>query len=219
VNGNGDSVSVQKEPDGREIAEIKNGEIIYVEYSCFYDGDYWGIGFFNPPDRRGDYGWVKMDQLLVIYDFISFDEEHFKEFYTYNGDYDEIKKVGAAIAWTWPGSGTTFWTIENLDTENLLVSYAYLDKDGREWGFVNYLYGSRNIWICLSEPLNRDIPAFNPIPEPILWESETVHREIEKSANAMLWIIIVLVAILVIGTVVLIKIFWKPNKVKPEIEE
>ena len=221
ANGDGGSVSVKNEPgDGRELESVKNGEVLEIEYSCLYESEYWGLVYES--------GWVKMDQLLVIYDYISFDEEHQGEFYQYNGDYAEIKKAGAALAWHWPGSGEPIWTIQDIDTESFYVSHAYKDKDGREWGFVTYFYGSRNIWVCISDPMNRNIPAFNPAPEPVFWKSDTTHKEIEESDksktssyelngsdNFTLWIIIGSVAALVIVTAVLIMIFWRPNKVKP----
>jgi len=208
VNGEGGSVSVKSEPDGKEIGVFQNGDKVYIEYSCFYNGDYWGLVSIVPS------GWVKLDEMLVMYDYISFEEEHIDEFYTYDGNYDELKKTKSAIIWPWPGADEPQWTVEDLDTDNFYVSHAYKDKDGREWGFVTYLYGSRNVWVCLSDPLNRDIPVFNPASEPTSWDSETPHKEIEKSANSMLWIIIGLVAVVVIGTAILIKIFWKPDKVK-----
>ena len=65
--------------------------------------------------------------------------------------------------------------------------------------------------MCLSDPLNREIPAFNPPPEPVRWVSETEHTEIWQSDNTVP-IVIIMVALLVIGTAVLIKVFWKPNK-------
>ena len=216
VNGEGGSASVKNEPgDGKGFDVIENGETVYIKYSCLYEGDYWGL-FSNYSDKTSNfiYGWIQLDQLLVQYDYISFEEEHQKEFYQYNGDYAEIKKTNSAIIWPWPGADAPLWTVEDWDTDNFYVSHAYKDKDGREWGFVTYLYGSRNVWICLSDPLNRDIPVFNPAPEPTFWKSETVHTEIEKFANPTLWIIIGLVAVLVIGTAVLIKIFWKPNQNK-----
>ena len=219
VNGAVGSVSVKEAPGSKkEIAVIENREIIFLEYSCLYKGEYWGLASIVNPDKTSAqwrlYGWVNTNQLFVFYDYVAFEEGHFKELYSYKGDYAEIKKTGAAIAWPWPGAGAPLWTIEDLDTSSFRVSYAYTDEQGREWGFVTYLYGSPNIWFCLSDPLNRDIPAFNPAPEPTPWESETVHIDIGKSANPTLAPIIVLVVALVIGTVVLIKLFWKPNRIR-----
>jgi len=202
-------VQVKNEPgSNRGDAIIVNGEVIYMDYSCLYSGEFWGF------TQRYD-GWVKIDnQLLVLYDYVAFEEDHLKDFYTYEGDYVEIKETKAAVAWPWPGADSPLWTVEDLDTTNFRVLHAYKDEQGREWGFVTYLYGSPNIWFCLSDPLNRNIPAFNPASEPMIWESDTEHTDIGKSENSPIGLIIVLVAALVIGTIILIRVFWKPNETK-----
>ncbi|MCL2151944.1 MAG: hypothetical protein FWH57_03125 [Oscillospiraceae bacterium] len=215
-----DLVSVQKAPNlNAKIGVIESGEIVYIKYSCLFKGEYWGLVSLDTGDKYID-GWVKTDQLLVMYDYIEFEEDHPGEFYQYNGEYDELKKEGAAVVWPWPGADAPLWTIENLNAESFHVMYAYTDEQGREWGFVTYLYGQRNIWVCLSDPLNLDIPAFNAAKKPRVWESETLHIDISqpgytpKNESSMLLVIIILVAALVANTVVLIKMFWKPTKAK-----
>jgi hypothetical protein len=209
ANGENGSVAVKKAPGARgNMARIKNGEVIFISSSCLYDGDFWGFTFAHS-------GWIKLEQMLVLYDYVAFEEDHLDELYYYTGDYAEIKETRSAIAWPWPGADALLWTFEDLDAENFTVSCTYKDHDGREWGFVTYLYGSRNIWVCLSDPLNRDIPVFNPAPAPMPWVSETVHVDIGKSGNTLLVLIVVLVAALVIGTGVLIKAVWKLDRGKP----
>ena len=150
--------------------------------------------------------------MLVLYDYVSFQEKFGHDFYTYSGEYERISEARGAVAWLWPGTDSPpLWTYEDLDADSFWVQYAYMDEDGREWGFVTYLYGRRNIWVCLSDPLNRDIPAFNPATEPEVWVSDTEHTNIKKTNDPMIIIILVLVAALAIGTVVLIKAFWKPK--------
>lgn len=206
ANGKDGFASVKEAPGAKgETGRLQNGEKTYIQYSCLYDGDYWGYSLVLQ-------GWIKTDQLLVLYDYVAFEEEHFDELYLYNGDYGIIKETRSAIAWAWPGADAPLWAIEDIDTEHFSVDYAYTDSEGREWGFVTNFTSSRNIWVCLSEPLNRDIPAFNPAPEPAPWVTETVHTEINASGDSMLWLIVGLVAVLVIGTAVLIRVFWKPRK-------
>ena len=211
ANGADGFVFVRTEPGSKKnLAKVANGETFFVRYSCLYNGDYWGFIFDHS-------GWIKLSEMLVLYDYVAFEEDHLDELYLYSGDYAAIKETCSAIAWPWPGADALLWTIEDLNIDNFRVSHAYKDDAGREWGFVTYLYGSRNIWFCLSDPLNRDIPVFNPVPEPGVWVSETEHIDIKlqmktpENDSSKLIVVIILVAALVIGTAVLIKIFWKPK--------
>ena len=211
ASGEGGSVPVKRYPGAvGDAATLQNGIIAYMQYSCLYDGDFWGF--------TSEYaGWVKLEQMLVLYDYVAFEEDHFGELYLYSGDYARIKETGAAIAWPWPGADAPIWTVEGLDADSFRVTYAYMDEEGREWGFVTYLYGNRYIWVCLSDPLNRDIPAFNPAPQPDKWESETVHIDIrhhmdeQGNESTVVIIILALVTLLVAGTALLIRLAWKPS--------
>jgi len=216
TNGEDGNVVVHDEPgaSGNKMI-LPNGNIINLMHSCLYDGVFWG---FTPEY----YGWVKMDEMLVLYDYIEFERNHYYDFYPYEGDYAKIKETRSAIIWQWPGSGIPLWTVEDLDTDNLRVINAYMDDDGREWGLVMYLYGGKYSWLCLSDPLNRDIPAFNPMPEARTWKSETKHIDVYRyqQKNELLLIIMItlLVVTLCVSTAVLIRIFWKPDMNKTEGE-
>ena len=205
------NATVWRSPDMEyQSGIIRNGEHALVEYTCLYNGEYWGL-------TSGFSGWVRMDQMLVEYDFISFSEEHSDEFYNYTGDFGRIKETRSAVAWPWPGADAPISTFDNLELDNLSISHVYLDAYGREWGFVSYLYRSSDVWFCLSEPLNSAIPAFNPAPEPGVWEPSIEHTNItglqvvRTDEFPIHIVIIVLAVILVAGTAVLIKVLWKPK--------
>ena len=209
VNMGDKPISVMLAPNSKkELALIEPEEVVHIYSSCLYKGDFWGITSRDPR------GWVKLSELLVLYDYVAFEEEHLEEFYTYKGDYSEIEKTKSALAWGWPGADAPMWTFEDLDTTSFSVLYAYKDSDGREWGFVTYLYDSPNIWLCLNDPLNRDMPVLNPAPKATVWESETAHNDIFENTENPAPLIIILVLVLVIGTALLIRVFWKPNSGK-----
>ena len=218
VNAPSGSATLKKEPGARNaIVEVENGESIYVSHSCLYNGKFWGLTSFYMESKQewSREGWILMDDLLVEYDYIAFAEEHYKEFYEYEGDMEEIISAGAALVWPWPGAETPRWRLEEFDLENLWIYTAYTDDAGREWGFVSYLYGSQNIWVCLSDPVNPDIPAFNSAKPPMKWTSDTEHTDIgEDEESNIPVLIIVLVAAVVLGTFILITVLWK--KKKPE---
>jgi len=176
ANGEDGYVSMKKEPGARrEVGKIENGETIYIQFTYNHNGESWGIAeFTEPKSERWTSGWTPMDQLQAKYDYISFDEEHSSEYYSYSDD-DTTHEPIDIVLWTWPGSGEIASTLQkewlDPDTDSYILNgptRAYKDSDGREWGFVGYFYGSRNSWICLSDPSNDNIPAFNPAPEPVL---------------------------------------------------
>ena len=209
ANGKDGTVAVKAKPGAKlNTTSIKNGSVIFIQYSCLYGGEFWGYAE-NAGDSRQYSGWVKLDQMLVNYDHITFAEEHQNEFYAYEGAYSEITDPWPCVTWPWPGAG-------NMQSEMTVnpvifsISHAYLDKEGREWGFISDYKRSRGLWICLSDPLNLDIPTFNPAPEPYPWVSVTTHVDL-KGKFAIVDIIIALVAVVVVGTAVLIRVFWKPK--------
>ena len=176
ANADGGYLSVKTEPGAvREVAEFKNGEIFDILCTYDFNGEIWGITEFSKPETLDwTAGWIPMDQLLAVYDYIAFEDEYGSGFYRYSGSVDMLFEVDNIVLWTWPGSGEIAWVLleENRDPENdgifLTPSSAYRDSDGREWGFLFNVYSVRNIWVCLSDQSNLDIPTFNPAPEPIL---------------------------------------------------
>lgn len=220
ANGESGSVSLKKEPESKvETALLENGDEIYIMFTYKHNGEVWGVTQIyyegTTPDKWTN-GWVHMNQLLLKYDYISFEEEHQSEFYDYTGEYSILYETDDIVFWTWPGSGEKAWILENewrnpeTDGNFLKASRFYKDADGREWGFFVYVYGNRNSWVCLSDPGNTEISAFNPPPQPELWQSDNTSTSTNGLDIPVL--VIVLVAVLVIGTAVLIRIFWKPNK-------
>ncbi|MCL2671735.1 MAG: hypothetical protein FWF10_06835 [Clostridiales bacterium] len=216
ANGENGTVPVREEPGASgTTAMLQKSDVTYVERSCLYDREFWGY-----TDEYS--GWVPLGQMLVLYDYVAFAEEHPGEFYLYDGDFAEIKNGKAAIAWPWPGAEDSLWTYEDLDTEYFFISYAYMDDNGNEWGFITYLYGGRNIWVCLSDPLNPDLPALHPALEPSVWVLETAHidiyRDLGTRAKMQTTFIISITSVLVLiaGTAVLIKVLWKPKELLQE---
>lgn len=211
------SVGIKQNPgDRNDIATLKNGETAYIQYSCLVNGNYWGMA--TNIATAADYidGWVNLGEMLVVYDDFSFEEDFGDEFYQYEGDYAEVFEADELILWAWPGSGIVITTFEDVDDQFMSVEHTYRDADGREWGHLTYYFGFRSVWICLDDPANGSIPAFNPDPGPAVWQPDTEHREVTYSGGAgnsnLLIIIGVMIAALVVITLVLIKVLYKPKK-------
>jgi len=211
TNGADGFVSAKEAPDSdNEIARLENGNTYYIQNSCLYDGQFWGlIPIYE--EHMGALYWVRLDEFLVIYDYIAFEEDHIDELYQYTGSKEELKEAGAMVLWSWPGAESPLRVIDGVNTNSFGIEYVYMDKNGREWGFIRYMYGGGNNWVCLSDPLNPELPAFNPAPAPREWISDTAHTDIAQIKKPPGTFIIALVSILVISSVVIIHIFWKPN--------
>ena len=238
ANGESGFISVKKEPgSNKEVTAVKNGETLYIMFTYNDNGRLWGVTDFHSPGQSYDKrlsGWIPMDQLALVYDYISFDEDYGNEFYSYTGSYDALHGAVEIVLWTWPGSGVAVWTIEASNIPEDIDAYlteskTYKDEQGREWGFIGYMYGHRNSWICLSDPSNKDIPAFHPAPLPELWPSKETDAPYDPATSPdpgrytdpdtsndlpTTLIILALVFVLVVGTAILIKVFWKPNSNK-----
>jgi len=236
TNGRNGFVTVLPEPgSNREIARIDNGEIHQIQYTYNYNGRLWGVFDVEEPGKAyqdWQRGWVPIDDLLVVYDSFSFEEEYQQELSMFNGSIDALFEVQELVFWKWPGSGVivgswdeSMLTDPNWDFRAWWSEFpGYEDSEGRQWiAFPSMV----KEWICLSDPSNRDIPAFFPAPEPTLRQPGDIEAsapgdndtptpgDIETSAPGGLplpVLIIILVAAVVIATVVLVRVFWKKNK-------
>lgn len=252
VNVEGGVLSVKIEPGAvKETTKLSNGRIVEVSHTYNHNGELWGIVFYsyNHSNSDGSYGsfseftgWVPMDQLLVKYDYISFEEDYRDEIYDYSGSIEELLKSDHIVCWTWPGSGEITEVLEDRQIKNLsstlIPSYAYRDSEEREWGFItnrpDLIKTSYSVsWVCLSDPLSKDISAFNPAPEPTLRQLETTNpkeSETERTHDinidlepvaitaassdtlSPLLLIIILVIGLATASFTLIIVFWKKRK-------
>lgn len=163
-----------------------------------------------------------MGQLKLAYDYLAFAKDHESEFYAYSDSYEMLKDIENVILWTYPGSGEIAKIFDGKIGENKTANdqwhfqnnLAYRDGEGREW-----IFGGRwsyeedrtgeNIWICVSDPQNRDIAAKPQNPE------DTAAEDIADTPSTGLsppWVVIVLVFMLLVSTALLIRLFWRPNR-------
>ncbi|MDR0889790.1 MAG: hypothetical protein LBM28_03970 [Oscillospiraceae bacterium] len=240
VNSDSGSLTGKEEPRTDAASwgrTYENGEVLSLDKVYEHDGAYWGI--YDEQGHADTSGWFPMDQLLVMYDDVAFYADHEEEFYAYSGEFHAPALGETLVAWPWPGAGyaNEAYTVANqiqIDNSSryiiiheIEVQYAYKDSEGREWGFVEMLATKRSYndggwgaaprtmetWICLSEPSNENIPAFNPAPPPAAFSPEVKHVHTEEEERSMLFLIILLVLALLVGTAALIRAFWKPKKV------
>ena len=221
ANGADGYVSVKREPGSdREIIAVENGEMfrIYLVYNN--QGESWGLcdrvmPTFSDEEGWNWYtGWAKMEELLLVYDYLAFEKEHENEFYGYDGSYDKVTNAEKNVMWTYPGSGVVAGIHSEKIDEDYLNWYnpqTYRDAEGREWIYLRRLPQGDvfNIWICVSDPENEDIPAIDqPRENPLTGDMFAA----PSPGLSLPRVVIIMVTALLIGTAVLIRLFWKPNK-------
>lgn len=87
INGGGGNVTALDQPDGKGKISIENGEQITVLFTYDNSGESWGV-FEYRKDEAGEAvsAWVKMSELVKVYDGIDFFAEHESEITEIAGD-------------------------------------------------------------------------------------------------------------------------------------
>ena len=195
-------------PGGTSLGFADNGELFNVQFSYKLGDELWGVvGYSKDGDKLvpvgdGDVkcGWFRLTDAELKYDYQSFDEAHSSEYKSYSGDYSELKDVQNIVEWSFPNSGESAGTLDKVD-ENFAVKSEYTDIDGVKWGFVNYYYGMKNFWVCLSKPAEASIAAKDvPVPE---FHTASPDAKPSSSGSDMTTVIIICVAAAILCTAVL----------------
>lgn len=155
------------EPGGNSIGYMKNGEKFYLGYIYDGGGELWGLAsyavdddgyFVNAGSSESNTAYIKMSGTTVVYDSTEFIKDN-EPLYQLDVDLSELIATPGVLFWTYPGSGELVTGEGGMDLdENFTVSYGYTDVDGNTWGFVQYYYGIRDSWVCLSDPTNVNLP-------------------------------------------------------------
>ncbi|MDR1693056.1 MAG: hypothetical protein LBR72_06820, partial [Oscillospiraceae bacterium] len=149
VNGEDGWLPVVEEPGSDKVLwTVQNGEVLRIMFLYADSWDFWGVAERRTNDRW-ESGWVPMDRMVLKYDAQSFEEDH--SFTSFNGTFERVSEAQTVTLWTYPGSGEVAaeWDTESVMgwlgnmTENI---QAYDDPDGREWVYIPYLGGIRNVW-------------------------------------------------------------------------
>lgn len=173
-------VTLRESPNGKAVANVKNGQVIYTEYRYQNGGEDWGLAELRAEDLEEsilaadesaiDDGqwlelWFPMGEMQLRYDQQSFREDHPGEI---TAGERTVDVDGLALCYyEFPG-GEFEWQMETMytkDMEPITFSELYTDAEGREWGYLGYWYGVRNIWFCISDLENTDLPVEDHTPD------------------------------------------------------
>lgn len=193
ANGQGGAVDSFDSPGAGEAQQtIPNGMVLYVEYGYEQDGRAWAMhtsvysdGTAGEGYEAHDFlqeGWVPLDDLVRVYDASAFLEDADHTVTGYSGNKGELPGGGEVVVWSYPGSGEVYYTIDLDDTVDF--AHSYIDPDGREWADIIYFMGIRDLWVCLDDPANEDIPAFNAKRPTIIGVNDAPGETAEPSQQA-----------------------------------
>ena len=167
TNGEAGYVLAHKTPDSKEATPLPNGGKYYI--SNVYQGK-WGVLEYDPDTLENTLwngsvsGWVEMSEMVADYDNESFMADHSKELVWEHTAAEaaalEWEKGESLYAYKYPGSGEV---TETFDPEwhrgdPIPFSALFTDPAGRRWGYCDYFYGWRNLWICIDDPYNGALP-------------------------------------------------------------
>lgn len=177
TNGDEGCVVAYTEPAGGEaVAVLPNGCEMYVSVAYKgkdgrtwvviqfeYDEDGMPIPNYGPPTNAEYFtGWVPLESMLLIYDYKSFEKEFGDEFERFTGDAAEYIDIDKTIyCWSYPGAEKPYDPLKPSEfkgTQEPISRYTWRDEEGRLWGYMDFFYGYRNCWVCLSDPENDSLP-------------------------------------------------------------
>ena len=132
-------------PNGTVSKTLENGDAFFCQWTYTdKEGVVWGFSEKHE-------AWAPLGYTQVRYDHISFREEH-----------------GAEITEAAARTGMEYETVYlyeypvapdpiRLDQVELTAEQSYIDDQGRQWGYVSYIYGIRNKWFCLDDPASEQL--------------------------------------------------------------
>lgn len=209
VNDPSGSLDAYDEPGAKKPSETyPNGTVLEISHTYTdADGTVWGVTIYAEDSFNGN--WMKMSGLELVYDYISFAEEHGDAF----ADYDAAKHPapkGPANLWKYPDSGIVVGTVGEYDELESHISKVYTAPDGRVWGFINYIFGHKNVWICLegAEPEAKETDNAK-----VLGVAADSISQGNETGKPITWLIPVAAVVVLAGTAgVLIAVFMKKKK-------
>ena len=158
TNGPQGFVTLYREPEGKRIATLANGEAYFIQFLIQWKGT-WGVMELQKENGEFVSGWVPMAQMAEQYDTVSFVRDRASEL----EEPEEPLRVlltshAAAAIWAYPGAEVP----DTVVVPGELESYAwflrdgeasfyllYTDPLGRKWGRIedSKFYGG--LWVCL----------------------------------------------------------------------
>lgn len=164
--------AVWKTPDAIQmVVQVENGTTLSVQY-VYTDnsGREWGdISGFSYNGKTYDSAYVPLDTVTVIYDSISFTEEHQSELRLYSGEFADYTIRSRLVIWKYPNAESKYDLddLTDFNCNDLSFDYIYVDGSGYIWGYTSFYYrGHYDGWICISYPEETTLPPEDSTLQP-----------------------------------------------------
>lgn len=214
TNSDAGYVYLYQSPDNAlTVRSYPNGEKVALTWLYTApDGEEWGM-------LGDESGWFRLSDLSLVYDSREFLKDHEDQCIPYGEKAYTVviqsSNETPVLSWTYPGGERNPDNIPNGNVANF-ISKTYTDENGHIWGYISYMYGMRDFWICLTAPYDETVGGYALTDHEITLKQEpTPVEDIPVSSNNTVILIVVgvLIAAVVVGTVVLIRVmFIKKSK-------
>lgn len=147
-------VKVYVSPENATVVDImENGTKVYISFTYVDDdGIEWGV-VENYSDESKT-GWVPMDYMEVVYDYISFSQEYAASIVEENGVLPEEYAGQTVKFWAYPSAWIPTDVTMPAEAADLpQYGKTFVDEKGLKWGYIGYFYGMKNMWVCLDNPV------------------------------------------------------------------
>lgn len=150
-------VTVFTAPGSMSKLTLNNGLLGTIQFTWEGKGTVWGYLIRWDDDRENrTEGWVPMDDLSLVYDSQQFMADH-------AGEIVETDPVPVdfheAVLYDYPKgpAGSTLKEEPDYQRFDEMFTQVYTDENGLRWGYVGYYMGIRGFWVCLDDPMNREL--------------------------------------------------------------
>lgn len=205
ANGKEGYIRLYKSPTSKVVVDsCINGYGMGISHTYTDSkGVEWGVSFAG--------GWVRMSEVVVKYDNVSFEEEHVSEISNCDekidcGNYETIP------FWTYPNSGDMNAELRTADFDDtdVYVYRKWTDENGTVWGKVSYFYAVRDSWINISAPDKRDYPLMTH--EYDLYPAVDEIPDVSSAGPVTIVIVLIAVVISVTAFTIIIFVFRQKKK-------
>jgi len=187
----------------RAVVNTANGTETLVSY--VWEGG-WGLATLQAEGEWVE-AWLPMEEMVPVYDSRAFMADHSEELTSRDEPLTlDLTGLPKLVLWPYPGAEKIYTTLdlEGIDgwmaeEGQLDFTLTYEDAAGRSWGYIGYLYGMRDKWVCLSAPDagedaeelaqpapdhgETEEPAGTPAPSPTLIPAAEVIPPVEKGGS------------------------------------